>query len=280
MAPLSYHVGVAHTRTFAIVGAVLSLTACTAADDGSDDLDDDQSEIVAGTRSGPEDDAVVHVYSPGAPCTGVLVAPDVVVTALHCVVRNGSSASTACTADAAPVGATIPASAVRVSVGSNITSLVHYEGREIVTGPSRRLCNGDVAAIVLTKPVVGVTPRAVRTRPLAVGEKLTAVGWGGDGKGMLPDFRRKRSGIAVLDTGGGTYTRRNANGTTQFIKSGTKEIVTGESICQGDSGGPMFDASGKVAAVISRVQPGCVKALSVHGDVSYWGSLIATARAK
>lgn len=259
---------------------VTGATACADAEggEGAEDLASEDSDIVAGERSGPADDAVVHVYA-GHPCSGVLVGPSLVMTALHCVARDGgASASASCASGVAPMSDLAPPSAVRVSVGSTIFSFHHYGVKAIVTSPTRRLCNGDVAVLVLSEPVTEVSPLAVRTSPIGVGSKLTAIGWGVDGRGMLPDFRRKRSGIRVLDTGGGTYARTNANGTFQRITAGSKEIVTGESICQGDSGGPLLDSSRRVAALVSRVQTGCTGSLAIHSDVSYWDDLLDQAR--
>ena len=56
--------------------------------------------------------------------------------------------------------------------------------------------------------------------------------------------------------------------------------MTGESVCQGDSGGPLIDESGRVAAIVSRVQPGCISTLAIYSDISYWDDLIDAARAR
>jgi hypothetical protein len=272
-------------RTLAVAVAVMSTTlavGCTAdtseADEEADEAASDEAAIVGGVRSGPSDDAVVHVYA-GSPCSGVLVAPKVVLTALHCVTRGLATATTSCGTSAVPLGATLPATAVRVSVGSSIMQLRHYDVSEIVTGSSRRICNGDVAALVLEDAVTGVTPRTVRTSRLTVGERLTAIGWGVDGRGMLPDFRRRRSGILVRDVGGGTYSGQ-VGGLTRMVSFGSKELVTAESICDGDSGGPLIDSRGRVAAIVSRVQRGCIGTLAVHSDVSHWDDLVDLARSR
>ena len=232
-----------------------------------------------GERSGPADDAVVHVFAASS-CTGVLVDRSLVMTALHCVARDLQSASSSCSDGGRPLGATFGPEGVRVSVGSNIDALEPYAVREIVVGPSRQMCDGDMALLVLERPVAGVTPRAVRTEPPTVGSTVTAVGWGVNDYGQYSSQRMRRSGILVLGAGGGTVTRAKPDGGVSLVTCGSKEIVTDEGICQGDSGGPLFDAAGAVAAIVSRVQRGCVGSLSIHSDVSYWRDLSDEARAR
>ena len=56
--------------------------------------------------------------------------------------------------------------------------------------------------------------------------------------------------------------------------------MTGESICDGDSGGPLIDSRGRVAAMVSRVQRGCISTLAVPSDVAHWDDLVDRARAR
>src|SRR6187549_3749514 len=55
--------------------------------------------IVNGTLSSANDDAVIGVFGGGSACSGTLIAPTVVLTALHCVAGFDSRFTFSCRSD-------------------------------------------------------------------------------------------------------------------------------------------------------------------------------------
>jgi secreted trypsin-like serine protease len=205
------------------------------------------SAIIAGTGSGADQDSVVLLFRAGTTqtCTGTIVAPNLLVTARHCV---GDVAGDGHVVDS-------DASDIRVFVGrSAFTTLSLHEdreatvGREIVVSPSTSLYP-DIAFVVLEKALTVPVATMRVDRGVEVGESLRVVGYGIDESGERPLRRMQRDGLVVVLVGPG----RSHIGEPL----GRGELVFGEAACSGDSGGPAFSTTtGELVAVASRVGNG------------------------
>ena len=249
-------------RASLVVAAVSAVFACAscAADDERAARDEDlgvvRSPVIKGEESPASQDSVVLIkhydavkIGGGAEgCTGVMIAPRLVLTARHCVAATETQL--ACGSDGKPtfgggVTGNYPASKLFAFSGPDrpdfLSSLDRAaRGAEIIDDGADNLCNHDVALILLETALPGahISPVRLEGGPQK-DEVLTLVGWGVTEKGPDPAKRQQRTGVGVL-----------AVGPADSI--GPSEFMTGESGCAGDSGGPVFAASGAVVGLLSR----------------------------
>lgn len=190
-------------------------------------------------------------------CTGTIIAPDLVLTALHC---THEVAGTTGGAFCGPVGPQFQGMFIVAGerLKDGITDRV--EVAEVIT-PCTDPCGCDVALLHLdgfvADPRGAVEPRL--SGPIAIGEAMTAVGYGkvaesAPGAGI----RRVREDVNVTCLGvtcGGLEISNN--------EFGTENVA-----CGGDSGGPLLDAQGHVAGVLSRSTIPCEMpfGLAVYGS--------------
>jgi V8-like Glu-specific endopeptidase len=195
-------------------------------------------------------------------CSGSLIAPNVVLTARHCVstLTAAAMADVSCADDGgstngADFGADQPLDSIRVYAGPSI-----YQGETPSATASAlyhptgtTLCNGDIALVVLTTSITGVTPLAVRVAaPVTVGESVRVVGFGENDDDVSIGVRFRKDDLAVLAVGPTVSASSTA--------LGSSELELGESICEGDSGGPALDeTTGAVVGVASRGGTDCTQ---------------------
>ncbi|MDB4945673.1 MAG: hypothetical protein JWP97_5207 [Labilithrix sp.] len=184
-------------------------------------------------------------------CSGALVAPNVVLTARHCVTKNVST-TVSCTENGESAngphvqGDEDPAS-IGIYTGAD-PSFAHApiaRARAVVAPTGQYLCDSDIALVVLDTPITTIAPLPVRLKSSAVpGELVRSVGYG-QNDASAPIGTRFRKSVSVLAQGQAV--------TASKTPLGPHEFEVGKSICQGDSGGPAIsEGTGAVIGVVSR----------------------------
>ena len=291
--------------TWRVLAVVISLplaVGCVANGTGepeaqsSEESVDDYSDIVTGTPSTDvREDAVVDLWLQDnggwATCTGSLIAPNVVLTAYHCVAREMATGDARCpsitsgdsvyTEHSAIYEDHLAAKDIFVSLSrergsaSDMKFVAH--GSEIVDNAARVLCSNDIAVVVLDRPITTVAPLKIRGTAAQKGEKLAAIGWGKlDDNGAAKKERTRREGIKVLALEGEIYRHTRQDGAKLVEAAYAGEFITGTATCHGDSGGPLLDSQHDIVGVASRGSStgGCVDVLKTFTDVSHHIDLI------
>jgi MYXO-CTERM domain-containing protein len=257
----------------ALLPLCLLLAACTAAPAEGEGAT--QALIVNGKPSTSSQDATVLLTlgTGGGFCTGALIAPNLVLTARHCVQEVDPSA------ECSPFTTRLVASTITVSLGAAAgAGAVAARGKQTFVDQGTDICSHDLALIELDREVAGAKIATLRLDRVKAGEKSTAVGYGDDGSGTPTNGRYQRTSLEIDAVGPAshTYTTKENEKIAFTVHAG--EIATGESTCFGDSGGPLFDAEGNVIGVTSRgLDEKCVDRPSIFSDTASHAKLIEAA---
>jgi hypothetical protein len=273
-------------RSPMFVRALLLLAAaCSSAACGSQGSASDVKSVSSAISGGKPDSVDSNVFllvshrsmNTAAECSASLIAPNLLLTARHCV-SDVTSEQVTCgettASDPYPTDTFYASNAEDTRSDGEITK-ANLFGVSSISVPTQGsdICGFDLALITLSAvvPASIATPLVPRIdRKVTLGEAYTAVGYGQDLPGDAgiagAGARRGRSGLTVECAPGTCGTGVEAD-----------EFGGNAGICSGDSGGPALDADGKVVGVVSRSADNCNH--PVYGSVASWKDwIIATAR--
>ncbi|QDG49606.1 trypsin-like serine protease [Persicimonas caeni] len=252
-----------------VVAAVAAgtLSGCVEQPHEEQELATVRQAIKGGERDSAHPAAVgLFSTSSGGICSGTLIAPNLVLTAQHCVARVESQ-QVIC--GQTNFGAKYSATSLFVTTEPYLTRDAgnYTRAKEIVipdgTGD---MCNEDIALVILSSNIpnsqaVPIPPRL--DSPVRRGEGYTAIGYGHTGSGEGAGVRRILEGLSIQCEGSECPT---------YTSVQDKEFLGDEGTCQGDSGGPAIDQQGRVLGALSRGAAGCRS--SVYSAVYGWGDWI------
>lgn len=228
---MNQHLGVATIISLLFMGSGCQETA----------LERSSSEIIGGQAGSiGEFPTTVVLGLGGGLCTGTLIAPDLVLTAAHCITPSLVNLSSQQEVTA------------QIQIVFDTTSIFGNEGKrvsatETIPHPgfsTNGLGDNDIGLIRLSTPVLDREPTPINrfNEDAPVGIKLTQVGYGatqvgGGGAGSLRVLKDKQtsscSSFGVSDVNLLCFSQVNGTGK-----------------CQGDSGGPSYLMVGEVQRVV------------------------------
>lgn len=181
-------------------------------------------------------------------CTGIVIEPELVLTAQHCL---GPALPPNEQIDCAT--ASLPAisqqSKAWVLGGGNAKSVAaaDYVSVQNVRLPAGtgRLCGDDIALLELANPLSGVSESTVTPDVPEVGSAFTAAGYGSDG--TTSGIQRENPAARITCVGTQCSDARIAAG----------ELLAHSGACEGDSGSPAIDAQGRDFAMAVRSSNDC-----------------------
>lgn len=250
------------TRLTGALGAVLlgcvGLASCGPVAAPGDPTGEIQSAIEDGTVD------TTHTFAVGivqlsmeqqtgevAFCSGVLLGPNLVATARHCV-SNLSSAEITC--GTSTFGSVVPAGEVLVTPDTTISPTGTLIGVSTIVVPSGAnqtgVCGDDIALLILAKNITlpqYVTPviSPPMTDPM-YGASVTAIGYGvttpTDTTGATAGERRIKENIKLLCIPDDThYTDCFSDPIAKEVLASGEFISGDASTCEGDSGSGAYD---------------------------------------
>jgi secreted trypsin-like serine protease len=267
-------------RGLLVPWCLLLLGGCAAAAPGTgtdaEHEGETHSAIVNGSPSPAAQDAAVLITigADGQYCSGALIAPNLVLTARHCVQGTDET-----TGECGAYTTRFTAATLGISVGGGASSAtIVARGKKTYVDQGTTMCSHDIALILLDNDVPDATVARVRLSKAKGGEIVTAVGYGDNGFGTPSATRYQRASLKIDAVGPAsqTYTTKDRKDIAFTVHPG--EIATGESTCFGDSGGPLFDAQDHIIGMTSRGLDGeCIDRPSIFSDTASHADLIAQA---
>lgn len=264
-------------RAHAYLGGILGLglAACSGVTP-KEQAGSAQDGIIGGQVDQTDHAVVGIVIKNQALCTGSLIAPNLVLTARHCVADlSTGSAPTDC--NSSRFGTAYSASSFLLTWASDLTTNVPpssvYEVSEVRVPTDSHFCGNDVALLFLKDniPDSAATPIAPRVdQAPKTNEDFTAIGYGltdaNDSQGNTAGVRHIVSGMIIGCVGSVACAGSQAEDDEWAAYAG---------ICHGDSGGPALDAQGRVIGVASRADDTCM--LGLYSSVEPWHDFIVQA---
>jgi len=212
--------------------------------------------------SGPEDDGVVQLLSQTSRgtswwCSGTLIAPNLVLTARHCITayQEGSfscdSEGNLVSGPGGSMGALDDPAKIAIHAGTATLPKTVAHGLQIFAPQTTSICRNDIAIVMLDKPLTGIPIFPIRALTgIEPGEQVRLVGYGTDDDGGF-SIRHTRIGLAVSKVGSNPF-----RPVGDPIPNRTFMTV-GPTLCIGDSGGPALSDQGALVGVFSQFDGLC-----------------------
>lgn len=198
-------------------------------------------------------------------CSAALIAPNLALTARHCVEILTSSYTCSATFTGLPTHGYF-AIRTEADVSGTGTPFVVSKIRKPTTIAA---CDGDIALLILETSVPGTTLVPIVPRlaaPPMSGAIYSAIGYGANSDGVNSnDGRRRRADGSQVACGGDC-------GGAPFMFYGAPSTI-----CGGDSGGPALDAQGGVIGIAARGSCGTAGGIDMYTRTDAHAALIVAA---
>jgi hypothetical protein len=244
-------------RRYLLLTTALLASACGQAPEDLT-LGSSEQAIVNGTVSDDSDNTVVFVHTEGPGvdpnnCSGTVVAPNLIATALHCVTASSlghfscqpDGSLTDTSVDQGRFGRLVDPSYVSVIVGPAVVGVAPTAyGARIFGSGSPQVCRGDIAYLLLDRDLDAPIAPVRLDYGVERGDLIDAMGYG-ETEEAESTGRHKRTGVRVIDVG-------PASEDEPTITAAPRTFVTNEGACHGDSGGPAIaEDTGALVGVYS-----------------------------